>query len=246
MRNLKTLSLTLILVAVANTLTHAAIFGEENISKKASLKKPCEVALIKRHFVHATLHNGKIIPNVLLPVVTISAERNTKNIIPATETAHAMIGVVDLPEIVVTGKRKTSAHKLRNASGKNGIIPAMDLPEIVISAERIKSNSFAWQEANDNKIPVVNLPEVIISADFPQHDMMTAVIYKGEFIASVYLPEVEITADKPENLIVSNNYGGENQNVDFNSVSFEKSEAKMSPNLNRVILILAKTIFFKF
>ncbi|HKR06162.1 MAG TPA: hypothetical protein VJY62_16110 [Bacteroidia bacterium] len=244
MRTLKNLSLTLILILTANALTKGAIFGEENFKKHSSLKKTCVVVHGNGHFVHATIHKGKIIPIVMLPVVTISAERNTKNMVQAARKGKTTIAVVDLPEVVITGERKTPGYKLKSLVTKNGITMIMDLPEVVISAERASTHSFAWRKTNENNLPVVTLPEVVISADFPESNKVLAVLYKGNFIAVVNLPVVEITAERPEGLMVSNEIGSAVPNVDSEKVYFEKAEAKTSKNFNDLIVIISRMVLF--
>jgi hypothetical protein len=246
MRTLKNLSLTFILIIFVHALSYAVIFGEENFNTNTTTRKTSSVTKVNRYFVHTALRNCKIIPAVMLPVVTISAERNTKNMVQATRKGKTIIAVVDLPEVVISGEKKTPGYKLKTVASKNGIIPLMNLPEVVIIAERKNSNTFAWQKTNENNIPVVNLSEVIISADFQEYNMVKAVFYKGAYIASVNLPEVVITADKPEKSTASDDEDRNSKNVNFNFSDFVKVEAKANQSLNLVIFILAKASSLKF
>jgi hypothetical protein len=245
MRTLKNLSLTFLAIVLTSFLSSAVIFTEEGYHKNNSSVKPSPEKS-NRKFFHTALYKGRMIPSVDLPVVTIAADRSSKNIVEVTRRGNSLIAVVNLPEIVIPGERKTSDHKLKTIAGKNGVIPVVDLTEVVIVADRINaSDSFTWMEANDRGIPVVNLPEVIISADFPEYNKIATVLYKGHFIPVVNLHEVEITAEKPVSLVALNDVNSSGENNDALQVYLPSVEAKTEKNITSVLLILAKAIFLK-
>ncbi|MEO5570825.1 MAG: hypothetical protein ABIT08_13725 [Bacteroidia bacterium] len=202
MKTLKNLSLSLTLIALTAVAGKAAILKEEGMNRSTSVEKEFSVKnkLTSGTCIRAVVKNGKVLPQVMLPVVTITGERNSKKMVRAIKKGKTVIALVDLPELVITGQRINNNYKLRIVAAKNGTIAVVDLPEVVISAERTGMNSYALVKLNENKIPIVDLTEVVIAADFAQSKMLPAIFYKGQYIAVVNLPEVEIIAEKPKQL----------------------------------------------
>jgi hypothetical protein len=246
MRTLKNLSLTLLLIVLTSFVTYSAILVTESFGSTPAVKKSSYDVKGKGQFVHATIHNGKVIPRVSLPVVTITAKRNTKNMFATAEKGKSIIAVVNLPEIVITSMKKNTNYKLYAACAKDRNLPVVDLPEVLIVAERMNAGSFTWLKTNKHKIPVVDLPEVIISADLPGYNKVAAVLYKGYYIPVVDLPEVEITAKRPNDLITTNDDNRDVNNDNLNSDYLERVESKTNQSLSAIVLIIAKTIFLKF
>ncbi len=242
MRTLKNLSLTLFLIVLTSFATYSAILVKESFSSNASKKMGCGNTKSKRQFTHATVLNGKIVPQVTLPVVTISAKRNTKNIFSTIQKGKTRIAVVNLPEVLVVSERDKAHCSLNTARIKNERIIVVNLPEVTIVAHRVSQNSFAVLQTNENKVPFVNLPEVIISGDFPEYNKVTAILYKGHYIPSVNLQEVEITASRLENLIADETV----QNDDLSSDYLESVKLKPNQSFSGVIFVIAKAMFFNF
>jgi|GEM_PF-5957387 len=241
MTTLKNLSLALTLVLTIQSLSYGAIFGEENLNRNKSSKKSCN-AKNPNHYVHAVLRNGEMIPEVVLPEITITAERTTKNMVRAGVRGNSIIAVVDLPEVTIQGKKVTPGYSLKSLSNGNVVTYMVDLPEVVISSKRVGTHSFAWQKTNQNNVPVVTLPEIIITSAFPGVKMTGIAFYNGNYIPSVNLPVVEITAEKPGNLLVSNDLDANLPDDNLQTTSFVKLEMKSSQDLKNIIRIIAKTL----
>ena len=229
MKSLIKCSLLLLIIMLSSVWSHAVIFGSEITSKNSSSDK--------RIVTKAILKNGKVIPQVTLPVVTIFAERNTNTIVSAKKKGNSSTPVFDLPEVVITAERKNGIYKIRNIASKNGLMPVVDLPEVVIIAERICNKDVALIKINGDNFPSVTLPEVIIYADFPEDRKVVVVSYNGIYIPVINLPVVEITASKTDNLFVESANSENKDDAEMNAINF--GEATIKTNENFAVIVFA-------
>ncbi|MFI5220338.1 MAG: hypothetical protein ACHQNT_12710 [Bacteroidia bacterium] len=149
------------IIVLAAFATTAAILEEPIISNSNS-KSVC---------TNAIKYNGKIIPQVTLPVVNIYGKQ--------TASLKSAIPVVELPEVVITAQKSNGGYCVRAIEYNGKFIPVINLPYVVIVAPR---NIVSAANVTAG-IPVENFIETSVS---------------GLPVMIVYLPQVEITASQPD------------------------------------------------
>lgn len=198
MKALKNLTLTLIVTVLTVFAGRSANLDEQIINKSNDSKSNTPT------YIKAVKYKGRMIAQVTLPEVTISAERNYKDLTAAIRKGNNLIPLVELQEVVITAEKSGNKYYVKTVAYNGELIPLVDLPEVVITAERINAKVVAILMSNNGAVPVVELPEVIITASCPENKMLSVVTINNQFMAVVNLPVVEISAEKPEAVLTDN------------------------------------------